>query len=1131
MLFVASAIGFNVNAQTDVTSTYLTNADFEGEKTIQQDLNGGDRCIYKPTGWTVTYSNGDKYDMTAMKEGDKAWNTFRNTSVNPPTGDPLCELPVNGGTQSYFMRFRWSGPTIKISQTTSSALPAGTYRVSADAYRTGGNGTATLSAGGKSVTVDTRNRWANYSVIFTLTEATSIEISLTFTGSADKAVAGVDNFKIENITQGASDLSHDWTTTIANAGFELGSPNHSANSFTAPYGYTMAQVAAGWKDGAINTTNPSEGTKLYNYYSDDITSLDFYQRVTLPAGKYTISADLRTEKSTQITDQGVYAKIGSETFKSGTIQTIGNPWNGAEAWNNLSKDFYVQSDGTVQLGASSTGSGTNGWFQIDNFQLTYKGAVQNTPYSVAQGAATAITSDKWYAVTVPADGEYRIISSVDNTVYYTQNGYYAPSDAESIAVTAGVKQVVNLTTGTLYVRVANDANLTVEPDTYTYSVGGATLSVADGGYTQSQTFTVTFLSATTNDPSASCALVAESTATVNGNSVNLSAVTNGFSLDLGSLTVNSDYVINIPADVYGYVGNSMNSAISLALHTPDLFDGTYFISDGTKYISRGGDSNTEAVLDEYGIAATFSTNASNVTTIVFVDNEKNLFGGSESIYTDKNYSDLEGEGAGKGQRIYWTISKVTGGYKFYNNNSSKYIKWGTSVEDTHAYAAIYATDAEDAGIWTLVAPAAHAATMATYKDVNATAVATAAGLSAATVTELKAIIEGAEWTSKNITVTDAITSVHEKFQLVDYSETPFSENLTGLENGIYKVKLSVFKRIAGNDDTYALYNKNQDSPTAYLFAGDNKAQVPSVMSEYSTEAYTGGWASNWAKDGKNYPNNTTNAGQAFDAGRYTLEVFAYVSDGTLNIGLKNPAKYENSNWLCYRDLKVTYYQNNGPEIISEDVDYTPAAMTAYVTLNRTIKADTWNTFVVPFDISNEELVAKFGAGVAVAEYSEVADGDNSTVSFTTMATPAVAANTPVLLKTSTAGTSYTFPARSIVAGEAKVTGTNFDFVGNYNASLALVNGDYFISSDKLYKKGESATVTLKGTRAYIQPKSVGVKVLNFIIGDEIVTGVDSVEDAEAKAEEDGILYNTAGQVVTEDYKGIVIKNGKKYYQK
>ena len=217
---------------------------------------------------------------------------------------------------------------------------------------------------------------------------------------------------------------------------------------------------------------------------------------------------------------------------------------------------------------------------------------------------------------------------------------------------------------------------------------------------------------------------------------------------------------------------------------------------------------------------------------------------------------------------------------------------------------------------------------------------------------------------------------------------------------------------------------------------------------------------------------------------------------------------------------------------SEDADAPAYAPGTYpnVTLTRTIKANTWNTFVVPFAISNAELVAKFGADVAVAEYSETADGDNSTVSFTKMATPAVAANTPVLLKTSTAGTSYTFPARSIVVGDAKVAGTkNFDFVGNYNASLALVDGDYFISSDKLYKKGESATVTLKGTRAYIQPKSVGVKVLNFIIGDEIVTGVDSVEAVEA--EEDGVLYNIAGQVVTEDYKGIVIKNGKKYYQK
>ena len=1088
----------SASAQTDVTSTYLTNADFEGEKTIQQDLNGGDRCIYKPNGWTVTYSSGAQYDMTAMKEGDKAWNTF--------TTDPVCALPVNGGTQSYFMRFRWSGPTIKISQTTSSALPAGTYRVSADAYRSGGNGTATLSAGGKSVTVDTRNRWANYSVIFTLTEATSIEISLTFTGRADKAVAGVDNFKIENITQGASDLSHDWTTTIANAGFELGSPDHSANSFTEPYGYTMDQSAEGWQDGSINTTNPSEGSKLYNYWAGTTTSLDIYQRLQLPAGKYTITADLRTEAG-KISNQGVYAKIGDETFKSGTITNTTDPFNSVEAWNTLSKEFYVQSDGTVQVGASSTGGASSlGWFQIDNFQLTYKGAVKNTPYSIAQGAATAITSDKWYAVTVPADGEYRIISSVDNTVYYTQNGYYAPSDAESIAVTAGVKQVVNLTAGTLYVRVANDATLTIKPDVYTYSVGAGTPSVANNGYTQSNTMTITFASAATNDPDGALSILDGSKIKVDDAVTTASIDGKVLTLTLASpVTVSSSYAVSIEAGAVGYNVDNTNEAISLTAKTPVLFDGTFFIatSDETQFISRGGNSNTEAILDEFGIAATFTTNGENVTTITFLDNNKHLAGGSQSIYNDKTDAELEAEEPGKGARAYWTITANEDGYSFYSNKWSKYIGKGAGAESPNYPTVATYTDATPYK-WMLVTPAAHAAIMATYKDANAAAVATDAGLSAATVTELKTIIEGAGWVSENVAVTDAIASTQEKYQF-DNSETPISENLTGLEDGIYKVKLSVFKRIAGNEDTYNLYNNNQDSPTAYLFAGDNKAQVPSVMSEYSPEAYTEGWNPNYAIDGKNFPNSKGAAGQAFYAGRYTLEVFAYVDGGSLNIGLKNPAKYANYNWLCYRDLVVTRY---------------------YPGVSATIGATGWTTFASPFALDLSSLDG------ATAYYASDVDGETVTMTSTDQA--AVQAGEGIMLK-GTANAEIIIP---VVASGTNISGNLLvgctsatditDATPNY-ADIYVLGiksettdvAEFQNVKNYIYNDGgDSRTVSIPAGKAYLKAPALSARGLRIVIADD-VTGIN-------EAQATGVEAVVKEGKFIEKGKLFIFKNGKKY---
>ena len=84
----------NVIAQTDVTSTYLTNANFEGEYSVYSNPNS-DRAIYQPTGWTVAYSNGDVNDMTALNSSCLAWNNFSSRTQ-----------PTNGGNNTYWIRFR-----------------------------------------------------------------------------------------------------------------------------------------------------------------------------------------------------------------------------------------------------------------------------------------------------------------------------------------------------------------------------------------------------------------------------------------------------------------------------------------------------------------------------------------------------------------------------------------------------------------------------------------------------------------------------------------------------------------------------------------------------------------------------------------------------------------------------------------------------------------------------------------------------------------------------------------------------------------------------------------------------------------------------------------------------------------
>ena len=232
------------------------------------------------------------------------------------------------------------------------------------------------------------------------------------------------------------------------------------------------------------------------------------------------------------------------------------------------------------------------------------------------------------------------------------------------------------------------------------------------------------------------------------------------------------------------------------------------------------------------------------------------------------------------------------------------------------------------------------------------------------------------------------------------------------------------------------------------------------------------------------------------------------------------------------DVSLVKYASTNLEI-SEDLPYTPElAYYETVTLARTIKGeDTWNTFCVPFDITNEELVAKFGEDVAVAEFSDEGDdADHVTVSFNKMETPAITANTPVLLK-GNAGTSFTFNDKLIKTGDAKVEGNYFDFVGSYDDSFEIPEGDYYISQNKLWKsKGLGSYIM--GTRAYLKAREAAARVVSFFIDDQ-TTSIDETLSVKSEATDNAPIYNLNGQKMDKQSlrKGLYIQNGKKVVRK
>ncbi len=271
-----------------------------------------------------------------------------------------------------------------------------------------------------------------------------------------------------------------------------------------------------------------------------------------------------------------------------------------------------------------------------------------------------------------------------------------------------------------------------------------------------------------------------------------------------------------------------------------------------------------------------------------------------------------------------------------------------------------------------------------------------------------------------------------------------------------------------------------------------------------------------------------NTGGVFDRGwnDYTAE-FTVGENGKVKIEVGNykPDGVNNmAGWFGFGDVRLVRL-GNLDVTLDEATDNTIEAMPANVTLKRTFVANKWNTLVLPFAVSAEDVKAKFGNDATVVEYSNAEDVN---INFTT-STNGIKANVPVLIKLASvnADNTYSFENVNIQVAEPKAEGTTYSFVGSYK-SYDLDNDDYMLYADKWWKKEAGDTYTIKAFRAYIKANTpAAAKQLNLVI-DGQTTGL-KLNTVNGNIE--GETYNIAGQRVANSYKGLIIKNGKKIIKK
>ena len=216
---LVAAVKVQTTVGSDMTAI-IVNADFEGAYTSVAQPSG-DRNIYQPEGWNVTWENGDGNDMTSLNSTTTSWSNFSGQAQ-----------PVDGGNNVYWIRYRWGNQSsITLSQTVN--LPAGNYRLSAEGFNSNAtNATAKMTVSFSATNAETTftdAAWTVKSTEFKLAEAADVTISYNLVENAQVEIrAGIDNFTLTYL--GADASAADYTAlndAIAAAeaktlGFETG---------------------------------------------------------------------------------------------------------------------------------------------------------------------------------------------------------------------------------------------------------------------------------------------------------------------------------------------------------------------------------------------------------------------------------------------------------------------------------------------------------------------------------------------------------------------------------------------------------------------------------------------------------------------------------------------------------------------------------------------------------------------------------------------------------------------------------------------------------------------------------------------------------------------------------------------
>lgn len=205
-----------------------------------------------------------------------------------------------------------------------------------------------------------------------------------------------------------------------------------------------------------------------------------------------------------------------------------------------------------------------------------------------------------------------------------------------------------------------------------------------------------------------------------------------------------------------------------------------------------------------------------------------------------------------------------------------------------------------------------------------------------------------------------------------------------------------------------------------------------------------------------------------------------------------------------------------------------AQSTVDVQLKRSLSPEHWNSFCVPFAISEEVIAEKFGAGTQICTFGSM---NGNVMNFAHSTT--IEAGMPYIVKPTKEVVDPSFTGVNIEATAAKKVGADGYFMqGIYSAKTDLTTDGtnlFLGEGNKFYKPLGTTTAKMKGMRAFfIVPQGTNFAALRANI-DGATTAIDELTTV-VEQPTDNRIYNLQGQFVGTSFEGlhgVYVQNGKK----